>query len=262
MDSNSGRRTVGDTYYPQASLFSGSGAYNIEMSDNGISQGSITNVSFGAGDVIDVRDAFFNSGVQEFMRAVPAAGVDVALFTHQSTADTATWVQRRSDATAAADSGGAGAAEALTVTPTASSWGSTVLLNKGGSGAVTVYRDTSAPTGSSVVINGGDANTTSQNVNLALSATDSQTGMMDMRISVDGTLDSETFEPYAASKAVTLPAGVGTKTVIVQFRNNAGMAAAPVSDTINLIAAAGCAVGDGFDPVGWGGLGGVQPAGQ
>ena len=240
VDSNSGRRAVGDSYFPQAFLFSGSGGYNVELSANSITVPlGISSASFAAGDVIDVRDVFLTTGVQEFFRVVPAAGLNVGVNLHESTATASTWVQGRPSYKIFADSAGAGGVEAFNYTPTSSSWHALVLTNTGGSGGATIYRDTTAPTGSSVVINGGDANTTSQNVNLALSATDANTGVMDMRISVDGVLDSEAFEPYATSKAVTLPAGVGAKTVIVQFRNNAGMAAAAVSDTINLIAVPG-----------------------
>jgi hypothetical protein len=55
-----------------------------------------------------------------------------------------------------------------------------------------------------------------------------------MRISTDGTFDSEPWVPYAATANVTLPSGDGVKTVWVQFRNNAGLVSATASDTITL----------------------------
>ena len=241
VDSNSGHRPVGDSYFPRAFLFAGSGGYNVELSqDNAtLSTGTATQ-AFTSGDVLRVRDVSMSSGVPEFFRAVPAAGQDISIHLHKATSTASTWVQPRGSNVAAADSGGAGGAEAFTYTPAADDapWHAFVVVNKSGSGTVTIYRDQSAPTGS-VSINNGAATTTSANVTLSLPATDAQTGVMDMRISVDGTLDTEAFEPYAATKSVTLPAGAGTKTVLVQYRNNAGQAAAPVSDTIDLLAKPG-----------------------
>ena len=205
VDSN--RKPAGDSYFPQAFLFSGSGGYDIELSANSNQLGiGTTNLSFGAGDIIDVRDMATTTGVTEYLRAVPAAGLDVRMRLHESTATSSTWVQSSLSAVAAADGGAAGGAEAFVYTPASSTWHGFVLVNNGGSGGVTVYRDTTAPTGSSVVIDGGAANTTDTSVNLALSSTDAQTGIMDMRISVDGALDSEPWEAYATSKNVTVPA--------------------------------------------------------
>ena len=152
----------------------------------------------------------------------------------ESTAGTAsTHVQGRSSAMANSSSGGAGAAEGFAYTSPASQYDGLVLINTSGSGGYTLYRDTTAPTGDSVSINNGDASTQSQSVNLALSAADSQTGLMDMRISTDGAFDSESWQPYSTSATATLPAGNGTKTVDVQFRNNAG-AISQGTDTIEL----------------------------
>ena len=180
----------------------------IELSanTNQVGQGS-NSVSFGAGDIIDVRDLLATNGATEYLRAVPAGGLDVAMLLHGGTDAPGRRSRVVPSASSGSDGGGAGGVESLVYTPTSSTWHGFVLVNKGGSGGVTVYRDQTAPTGSSVSIDGGAANTEDTSVNLSLAANDAQTGVMDMRISVDGTLDSETFEPYATSKAVTLPGG-------------------------------------------------------
>ena len=93
------------------------------------------------------------------------------------------------------------------------------------------------------------ATTNNRDVNLALAASDAQTGLMDMRISVDGVFDSETWEPYATSRNATLPDGAGTKTVTVQFRNNAGaISTAERHDRLRAGDGARGADGDRFDP--------------
>src|SRR5207237_8685198 len=56
----------------------------------------------------------------------------------------------------------------------------------------------------------------------------------DMQVSRDCVVDSEPWVPFAASVPVTLPAGDGTKTVCVQYRNNALMTSGSISDTIQL----------------------------
>jgi subtilase family serine protease len=55
-----------------------------------------------------------------------------------------------------------------------------------------------------------------------------------MRVAFDGTLDSEPFIPYSSTRTGTLPGAVGTKTVAVQYRNNALMDSPVFTDTIVL----------------------------
>ncbi len=233
IDSN--ERALGD-YYPRAYLFSGSGAYDVEWAAGANILGQTSTLtSFGSGDVIKLWDAFADSGVVNYVRVVPSGGLDVEVLAHDSDSATAsTFVQSRGTAVAVGSSGGAGAAEALQYSVATGDWTGIVLLNKGGSGTATIYRDQSAPTGASVEINGGAASTNNRDVNLALAASDAQTGMMDMRISVDGVFDTETWQPYSTSGSATVPTGAGTKTVTVQLRNNAG-AISTASDTIDLV---------------------------
>ena len=124
-----------------------------------------------------------------------------------NSATPASLVQSRSTNAASGSSAGAGGAESIQYSSPTSDWTGLVVLNKGGSGTATVYRDQSAPTGASVEINGGAASTNNRDVNLALAASDAQTGLMDMRISVDGVFDTETWVPYSTSGAATVPDG-------------------------------------------------------
>ena len=59
-------------------------------------------------------------------------------------------------------------------------------------------------------------------------------GPADMRFSNNGAFWS-TWESFASNKTWNLEAGAGTKTVYVQFRDNAGLVSETFTDTINLI---------------------------
>lgn len=78
--------------------------------------------------------------------------------------------------------------------------------------------DTAAPTGS-VRINGGAAATTTAAVTLAITASD-PSGVTQMCVSNTATCTA--FEPFAATRAWTLAAGDGRKTVTVALRDGAG----------------------------------------
>lgn len=91
------------------------------------------------------------------------------------------------------------------------------------------YRiDDTAPTLSSVAINGGASVTNSINVTLTIGAT----GATKMTIS-NAAFGAGEQEDYAASRAWTLNSGDGTKTVYVQVSDNAGNTA-QLSDQIEL----------------------------
>jgi hypothetical protein len=93
--------------------------------------------------------------------------------------------------------------------------------------------DTTAPTGA-ISINGGAASTNTPSVTLTLSASDgSGSGVYQMRFSNDGSAWSA-WEAYGTSKAWTLTSGAGTKTVYVQYKDNAGNISGSFSDTIIL----------------------------
>jgi Protein of unknown function (DUF4038)/Concanavalin A-like lectin/glucanases superfamily/Putative collagen-binding domain of a collagenase len=91
--------------------------------------------------------------------------------------------------------------------------------------------DSNAPTGT-IAINGGAPTTKSTAVNLALSASDAN-GVAQMRLSSDGTSFTAP-EPYATTRAWTLPGGDGAKTVWVQYKDTVGNWSAAISDGIAL----------------------------
>ena len=109
--------------------------------------------------------------------------------------------------------------------------------------------DKTPPSGT-VKINKGTEQAFSTNVTLNLSVIDEPSGPTtyppsgyiwgvpsgpaDMRFSNDALLWS-TWEPIAINKSWSLEAGAGTKTVYVQFRDNAGLISEIFTDTINLI---------------------------
>jgi CSLREA domain-containing protein len=94
--------------------------------------------------------------------------------------------------------------------------------------------DGAPPTGS-VIINNGDEFTQTASVTLTLSATDSGSGVSQMCISNTNTCPDASWESYAVTKAWTLTAGDGNKTVHVWFKDNAGnKSATPQTDTIKL----------------------------
>jgi hypothetical protein len=90
--------------------------------------------------------------------------------------------------------------------------------------------DSTPPSGTAVVINGNAAQTNSTSVTLNLTAT----GATRMRVCLDGVLDNEPIESFAATKSVTLPGGDGNKTVFAVFLDDAGNTSSIVSDSIVL----------------------------
>ncbi|MBE0417442.1 MAG: hypothetical protein IBX63_06740, partial [Coriobacteriia bacterium] len=99
----------------------------------------------------------------------------------------------------------------------------------------TIVLDTTAPTGT-IAINGGAAATNATDVTVDNAVDFAVSGVHAteaMRFTVNGGTTWSTWEPYAASKALTLPAGDGTKTVTGEFKDAAGNVAS-LSDTIVL----------------------------
>jgi len=97
---------------------------------------------------------------------------------------------------------------------------------------VNIKLDRTAPSGSTQ-INNDDAYTTSQSVQLNLSATDFISGVAQMRFSDDNTT-WRPWEPYSTSKAWNLTAGDGAKTVYVIYMDNAGLNSQTYYDAIIL----------------------------
>jgi hypothetical protein len=93
------------------------------------------------------------------------------------------------------------------------------------------FSDVTPPVGT-VSINGGAAITNTASVTLGLTCTDAG-GCAQMRFSNDNVVWSEA-EANGATKAWTLPAGDGLKTVYAKFKDNAGNWSDPASATITL----------------------------
>ena len=107
--------------------------------------------------------------------------------------------------------------------------------------------DKTVPTGS-MVINNGDASTSSTSVTLSLTYTDSTSGVYQVRYSNDGVWDTENWEAPAATKTWTLTSVDGTKTVYYQIKNNAGLVSTTYSDTITLSTTTPPPSGDNTNP--------------
>lgn len=234
IDSNHGRRDPGD-YYAHLGHVAGDCGYPInaaaliELSAGKLTVADgITNLVAAADDVIEVRDTHLAAGVPTFFRVVPSETADVDLFLHASSASNT--AQDRGEAVGFADDGGAGEPESFSYTAAETGFAAIVALTET-PGHYTIYRDTTAPTGS-VKIADRAAVTTTREVELILRAGDVQTGIDRMRISVDGQLDTEPWQGFSGSATATLSDGYGTKTVLAQYSNNAGMVSAVVSDTI------------------------------
>jgi hypothetical protein len=95
------------------------------------------------------------------------------------------------------------------------------------------FVDTVVPKGT-ILINGGAASTSSRTVTLRLSASDPSpaSGVAYMRFRNEGTTTWSSWFDYTSSHSWTLSAGAGTKTVYVQYKDQAGNNSAAASDTI------------------------------
>lgn len=93
--------------------------------------------------------------------------------------------------------------------------------------------DKTAPTGS-IVINSGDATTTSRSVTLTLTSSDALSGVDKVRYSNDGVWDTEPWEASSPTKAWQLTPGNGNKTVYYEVADKAGLTSITYSDTILL----------------------------
>jgi hypothetical protein len=95
-----------------------------------------------------------------------------------------------------------------------------------------IILDTTPPS-DSITIAQGSAFTNTTSVMLTLSAADAISGVAEMRFSNDNVTWSD-WETYATSKSWTLTIGDGTKTVYVQYRDQAGLISPSYQDSIIL----------------------------
>lgn len=97
--------------------------------------------------------------------------------------------------------------------------------------------DTLAPQGLTVKLNNGSQYTTSKNVSLSVSISDTSTSGYQMKVwGIDGASseDNATWETFAATKSIALPTGDGLKTVYVKVRDDVCNETAAASATITL----------------------------
>jgi outer membrane protein assembly factor BamB len=102
-----------------------------------------------------------------------------------------------------------------------------------GGGLYAFFTGTAPP--GSITINGGAACTESRNVTLTIDPGSNT----QMRISEDPLFTTASFEPVATSKAFTLSAGFGTKTVYIQFKASSGELSNVFNDQIEYSASCG-----------------------
>lgn len=89
--------------------------------------------------------------------------------------------------------------------------------------------DLTPPSSPSISINGGASYTTARNVSLVISAS----GASKMKVSNYANFSGATWENYATSKSYQLSSGDGTKTVYINFKDQAGSNVS-TSDSISL----------------------------
>ena len=92
--------------------------------------------------------------------------------------------------------------------------------------------DTAPPQAGSVVIEGGIGSTNSNEVTLALDATDVGTGVAGMQIANEPSFDGAAWEEFEGEKAWSLASGDGARIVYARFRDGAGNATASVTAEI------------------------------
>jgi hypothetical protein len=98
----------------------------------------------------------------------------------------------------------------------------------------TITLDTVAPTGASIVINGGAADTATRQVALTLDATDTGSPVAQVRLKNESGAWGE-WQAVTASVWWTLSDGYGRKTVSAQFQDSAGNVSSEVSASINYV---------------------------
>lgn len=97
--------------------------------------------------------------------------------------------------------------------------------------------DTLAPQGLAIKLNSGSQYTTSKNVTLSITVSDTSTSGYQMKVwGIDGASseDNATWETFAATKSIALPTGDGLKTVYVKVRDDVCNETAAASATITL----------------------------
>ena len=226
-------------YYPEVYKWSGAGGnYPIEWASHSadVYDGTFGPYSMTPNNVVRVWDNYSTNGTRKYFAIRPTAGnadLGMSLFASND-ATPSTMFQSRSQYVILADANGAGGSEIMNYLPSVTDWMGLVVWNNGSSTNTTfyLYADTTPP-GGTLSINGGAAYVNTTSVTLNLSGVDADTGIYQMRFSNDN-VSWSAWEPYAATKSWAMTAGDGTKTVYVQYKNNAEMSSSSISDTIIL----------------------------
>jgi hypothetical protein len=233
-----GNHAPAGNYFTTVSRYTGTGNYNTEHATRttDLAEGIYGPYTLLTSQVVRVWDDLQYNGVRKYFALKPTSGdadLGMALF-GSDPATSSTWYLGRSQYAVQVDNPGAGLNEFMNYQSAVDDWFGLVVWNNGATSNTTfnLYLDTSAPTGS-ILINGGATYANSTSVTLNLSASDAQTGVYQMHFSNDGSTWTA-WEAYAVSKLWTLTSGDGTKTVYVQYKNNAEMTSATYSDTIIL----------------------------
>jgi hypothetical protein len=212
------------------------GLYTAEWSHGHVVLSTSYGDSMGSGDVIRVYDTLDGPSTTYYVGLRPNSGntsnYRVSLHLH---ANGDFQGSNEYAATSGNTSPGSPAFLSVNTGASTSDYDAVVVQNNnGGTGSYTIYRDSAAPSGT-ISINSGANYTKSTSVSLGLSASNPTAGdpVSDMRLSNDG-VNFGAWQTYSSSASYTLPAGDGTKTVYVQFRNGAGVTSAIASHTIVL----------------------------
>jgi hypothetical protein len=161
VDSNAGRRTVGDDYYPQASLFRGIRADEISKYRMQLAQGAgkiqpgVQPVTMQPADVVAVRDVYLDPDTPTRIIVTPAnpkQNPEIYLM-GSDPADPATWIRPRGTQLVSSTTAGPGQSESITVRAPRPGWYGFVILNAqdpttiddGGGGTYTVLREDLTP---------------------------------------------------------------------------------------------------------------------
>jgi len=225
-------------YYTTVSAYSGTGNYYTEHATrtDDLDDGTYGPYTMDANQVVRVWDTYGHPAVLRYYALRTASGdADFGMALYGSTSGvSSTYYQGRAQDLVSADTAGAGGAETLSYLPSMEDFYGLVVWNNAATLNSTfyIYVDSSPPTGS-ISINDGATYAPSTSVTLSLSAADAHTGVYQMRFSDDNSTWTA-WEPYATSKAYTLPAGEGLTIVYVQFKNNAEMVSSSVADAILL----------------------------
>jgi hypothetical protein len=212
------------------------GPYTVEWAHGHITLSTSFADGMGASNVIRVYDVFDNTATTYFVGLRPDAG-NTSNYRVSAHLNGNGGYQGSNQVAATSGNVTPGQPAFLTVNTGTSPTGFDAVVvqnNNGGSGTYTLYRDTAAPSGT-ISINSGATYANNANVTLNLSATNPTAGdpVSDMRFSNDG-VNYGSWVPFNATASYTLPAGDGSKTVFVEFRNGAGAVSAAASHSIIL----------------------------